>query len=59
MPLHLPYILHNFKFSKIIYESFRGGSFVDSSIVLSIKHWMTYRQRVNRLRYSKKLMLNY
>jgi hypothetical protein len=38
MPLHLSYILYNFKFSKIFYETFRRNKLVDASIVIPIKH---------------------
>jgi hypothetical protein len=37
MPLHLSYILYNFKFSKIFYESFRRSNLVDASIAISVK----------------------
>jgi hypothetical protein len=59
MPLNLSYILYNFKFSKILYETFRRKSLVDASIVLPIKHWMSYKHRVNRARYKKKPMTNF
>lgn len=58
-PLHFSYILYNFKSSKIFYESFRKLPLVDASIVISIKHWMTYKRRLNRARYSNKPMTNY
>ena len=59
LPLHFSYILYNFKFSKIFYESFRKLPLVDASIVIPIKHWMTYKHRSNRARYSNKPMTNY
>ena len=59
MTLHLSYILNNFKFSKIFYETFRQNKLVDASIIIPIKHWMTYKQRSNRLRYSNKPLTNY
>ena len=59
LPLHFSYILYNFKSSKIFYESFRKTPLIDSSIVLLIKHWMTYKHRLNRARYSNKPMTNY
>ena len=52
-------MLYNFKFSKIFYETFRRTSLVDASIVLPIKHWMSYKHRVNRARYKKRLMTNF
>jgi len=58
-PLHFSYILYNFKFSKIFYESFRKGPLVDASIVIPIKHWMTYKRRSNRARYSNKPMTDF
>ena len=59
MPLHFSYILYNFKLSKIFYETFRRRFLVDASNVISAKHWLTFKQRLNRARYSKKLMVNY
>jgi len=38
MPLHFLYVLYNFKFSKIFYETFRKASLVDASIVFPMKH---------------------
>ena len=58
-PLHFSYILYNFRSSKIFYESFRRPPLVDASIVIPIKHWMTYKHRCNRARYSNKPMPNY
>jgi len=58
-PLHFSFILYNFKFSKIFYESSRKGPLVDASIVIPLKHWMTYKHRANRARYSNKPMTNY
>lgn len=58
-PLHFSYILYNFKFSKIFYESFRKIPLVDASIVIPIKHWVSYKHRTNRARYSNKPMTNY
>jgi hypothetical protein len=58
-PLHFTHILYNFKLSKIFYESFRKPSLIDASIVFPLKHWMTYKHRSNRARYSNKPMTNY
>lgn len=57
--LHFTHILYNFKLSKIFYESFRKASLVDASLVFPIKHWRTYKHRVNKARYSNKPMANY
>jgi len=59
MPLHFSYILYNFKLSKIFYETFRRRFLVDASNVISAKHWLTFKQRLNRARYLKKPMVNY
>jgi hypothetical protein len=58
-PLYFSYILYNFKFSKIFYESFRKIPLVDASIVITIKHWVSFKHRTNKARYSKKPMTNY